>query len=210
MKTLRVKGTGNVKTTPDLVIFKFEIEERDISYENCSLNINKKVKYLQGDIEKAGFSKKNLKNTYFNIETEYRYEDNTKKRVFDCYKATMKFKLEFDFTNEKLEELLKILAKTNSDVEFKINFSIKDYEKFRNELIENAVTDSIKKAEIMAKSAGVILGDVINIDYSWGEIRIESDFSMREMRCMEESESYEIEPDDIEASDTVTVVWEIK
>ena len=43
--------------------FKFEIEERDISYENCSLNINKKVKYLQGDIEKAGFSKKNLKNT---------------------------------------------------------------------------------------------------------------------------------------------------
>ena len=147
MKTLRVKGTGNVKTTPDLVIFKFEIEERDISYENCSLNINKKVKYLQGDIEKAGFSKKNLKNTYFNIETEYRYEDNTKKRVFDCYKATMKFKLEFDFTNEKLEELLKILAKTNSDVEFKINFSIKDYEKFRNELIENSLT--IKKLSVL-------------------------------------------------------------
>ena len=44
MKTLRVKGTGNVKTTPDLVIFKFESEERDISYENCSLNRNKKVK----------------------------------------------------------------------------------------------------------------------------------------------------------------------
>ena len=62
MKTLRVKGTGNVKTTPDLGIFKFEIEERNSSYENCSLNINKKVKYLQGDIEKAGFSKKNLKN----------------------------------------------------------------------------------------------------------------------------------------------------
>ena len=210
MKTLRVKGTGNVKTTPDLVIFKFEIEERDISYENCSLNINKKVKYLQGDIEKAGFSKKNLKNTYFNIETEYRYEDNTKKRVFDCYKATMKFKLEFDFTNEKLEELLRIIGKTESNAEFRINFSIKDYEKFRNELIENAVKDSIRKAKIMAKSAGVILGDIINIDYSWSEILIESDFSMTEMSCKTVSESYEIEPDDIEASDTVTVVWEIK
>lgn len=63
------------------------------------------------------------------------------------------------------------------------------------------------------------LKDIQSIDYSWGEI----DFEYRPMNRMlmadecigmstaEQKASYDmdIEPDDIEVSDTVTVLWEI-
>lgn len=78
------------------------------------------------------------------------------------------------------------------------------------ESIENYVT----KASVLTEEAGVNLGKIITIDYSWGEI----DFVSRplqemSLRCCEpeecESASYDmdIEPDDIDISDTVTVIW---
>ena len=83
-----------------------------------------------------------------------------------------------------------------------------------NELLAAAVKDSQAKASVLTEEAGVNLGKIITIDYSWGEI----DFVSRplqemSLRCCEpeecESASYDmdIEPDDIDISDTVTVIW---
>ena len=89
-----------------------------------------------------------------------------------------------------------------------------DPEKSKNELLAATVKDSQAKASVLTEEAGVNLGKIINIDYSWGEI----DFVSRplqemSLRCCEpeecESASYDmdIEPDDIDISDTVTVIW---
>ena len=77
----------------------------------------------------------------------------------------------------------------------------------------NDVTDAIDV--VLTQAGGVTLKDIQSIDYSWGEI----DFEYRPMRgnvlmeCCEapmaKSYSLDIEPDDIDVSDTVTVVWEI-
>ena len=69
---------------------------------------------------------------------------------------------------------------------------------------------------MLTKDAGVALQEIISIDYSWGEI----DFEYRPMKnsilaeeCsladLSRSYNIDIEPDDIEISDTVTVVWRI-
>ena len=72
-------------------------------------------------------------------------------------------------------------------------------------------------AGVLSDAAGVKLGDIQNMDYSWGRI----DFEFRPMQDMsahdyldccalqEKSLDLDIEPDDIEVQDTVTVVWEI-
>ena len=65
----------------------------------------------------------------------------------------------------------------------------------------------------VAEAAGVMLGDIVKIDYSWGELEI---VSRPVERCMmsaangtADSYKMDIEPDDIDVTDTVTVVWEI-
>ena len=52
-----------------------------------------------------------------------------------------------------------------------------------------------------------------SIDYSWGEIEIRtSPVDMFEVKSckMESSYDIDIEPDDIDVADTVTILWEIK
>ena len=89
-------------------------------------------------------------------------------------------------------------------------------EAVKNELLGKAVTDSRAKAQVLTESAGVTLGDIVNIDYSWGELEIYS----RPMRNLtfgsainakeESTFDLDIEAEDIDVQDTVNVVWEIK
>ena len=93
---------------------------------------------------------------------------------------------------------------------------MKDPEESKNLLLGKAVTDARDKAFVLTQAGGITLKDIQSIDYSWGEI----DFEYRPMRgdvlmeCCEaptaKSYSLDIEPDDINVSDTVTVVWEIE
>ena len=69
---------------------------------------------------------------------------------------------------------------------------------------------------MLTEAAGVQLGDIVTIDYSWGEVEfishpMEKCMSLAEDCCMASPSGYDIdiEPDDIDMSDTVTVVWRI-
>ena len=71
-----------------------------------------------------------------------------------------------------------------------------------------------KEAGSLIKAAGVSLKEITSIDYSQGEIDFEVT-PMKNYKLMaladESSDSYEmdIEPEDIDRSDTITVVWSI-
>ena len=102
--------------------------------------------------------------------------------------------------------------------EFRLSYTVKDPEAAKNELLGNAVMDARVKAGVLTKAAGVALKDIQSIDYSWRNITFEvqpmNRMLMAEECCdsaITESGSYDmdIEPEDIEVSDTVTVVWEI-
>ncbi len=68
------------------------------------------------------------------------------------------------------------------------------------------------KAEILAKASGVSLGDLISIEYNWGELHLysQTSYALRENQITIDSlSSPDIVPDDIAVSDTVSFVWEI-
>ena len=89
-----------------------------------------------------------------------------------------------------------------------------DQEAAKNELLWKAVEDAKTKAKVLSQAVGVILKEIQTIDYSWGEVRFDLEpVDGAISRCeplSAESYKLDIEPDDIDASDTVTVVWEIE
>ena len=101
------------------------------------------------------------------------------------------------------------------DPEFRISFILSDPEEAKNELLGKAVTDAKEKAEVLSRAAGLRLGEIQSIDYSWGRIDFEfsdvnyclspADRTLEDSRAMD----IDIDPDDIQVSDTVTVIWEI-
>ena len=81
--------------------------------------------------------------------------------------------------------------------------------------MEKAVADAKTKAEVLTKASGITLGDIQTIDYSWGEVRMTRPRLgkiVAAAAASESDDSYDVdfEPEDIYASDTVTVVWEIR
>ena len=96
---------------------------------------------------------------------------------------------------------------------FDITYSIKNKEAAKNKLLEGAVGDSKEKAKIIANAAGISLGEIVEVDYSWGEIQfLRSPVNvLKAASCYDEEESYpmDINPEDITVEDTVTVVWSI-
>ena len=137
------------------------------------------------------------------------------KRVFNGYVFSHNLKVEFDFDTKRLAQALSAISKCLAKPELTIRFTVKDPSAINKELLKSATINAKEKAEILCEASNVELGSLLSIDYNWGELNIYShtDYSLAEY-CMampmEKMSAIEIEPDDIDVSDTATFVWEIK
>ena len=137
--------------------------------------------------------------------------------AFVGYKFCHLMKVEFESDNDRLGKVLYALANCDVKPEFRLSYTVKDPEAAKNELLGRAVADAREKASVLTQAASVTLKELRSIDYSWGQINFEiqpmNRMLMAEDCCAAPSAgpSYDldIEPDDIEVSDTVTVIWEI-
>lgn len=186
-------------------------------YEETVRQSAEKTKILREAIEKSGLPGEALKTKDFSIQSEYEsYRDynNDYKKRFLGYKFYHKTQIQFPKDNKMLGRILYELSLCSVKVEFSIDYTVKDKDAVKKEVIKRAVENSREKAEIMAIAAGVSLGEVQSIDYSWGEIDIRTSpvdkLEVRKSYALEPSYDIDIEPDDIDLTDTVTMVWEIK
>ena len=216
-RTVKVTGKGALSVKPDQIRLRLDLTGSMPSYEDTVRISSEQVEALKDIFEGLGFARSDLKTVHFDIDTNYEsYQtpDKAWKKRFVGYEFTHNLKIEFDADNELLGKVLYALSKSQIRPEFRIEYTVKDIEASKNELLAKAVADSRAKAEVLTKAAGVTLGEIQTIDYSWGEV----DFSIapmeKKMMLAESAPSYgsynmDIEPEDIDVTDTVTVVWEI-
>lgn len=217
MKTIRVTGKGQIKVHPDTARLTLTLEGLCRDYEKTLQDSAKMTDKLKNLFVEFDFEKSDLKTLSFNIDTEYEsYKENDiYKQRFEGYRFRHVLKIEFDSDNKRLGKILYALAHSPVCPEFKISYTVKNLESAKNELLAKAVLDAKEKANVLAKSAGVPLKEIQSIVYSWSEIQFETQpVRMMEEKCLsicssEKSYDLDIEPDDIDAEDTVTVVWEI-
>ena len=218
-RTIRVTGKGAISIKPDMIRFLLTLEDMYDTYEKALAQSTEQVEILKDCFEKLGFQRTDLKTLSFNVDTEYEsYQDYQKvlKKRFLGYKFVHRLKIEFDADNKRLGQVLYTLAHAPVKPEFRINYTIRDTETAKNQLLGKAIADSKEKAKVLTEAAGVSIGDIITIDYSWGEITflnepMERCMSLAEECCMPNgSYDIDIEPDDIDVTDIVTVVWGIR
>ncbi len=208
-RNIRVRGSAKVSAAPDWVVIFFDIESRQYSYAECMAQLNQQTENLRSELQKVGLEKESLKTTQFNISTNFEWLKD--KHVFRGYKAKHDLNVEFPFNKEYLNQVLYVLGRTESEASFSILFKVKDPEPFRQQALAEAVQNCRQKAEVLADAAGVKLGVLQHIDYSWSELRFEhrmdvceSDYSMEAS-----APAYDIEPEDVDISDSVTAIWAI-
>lgn len=186
-RTIRVTGKGKLSVKPDAIRLRINMEGIYPEYDETLRKSSEVVELLKDLVEKQG------------------------------YKYVHRMKIEFPADNERLGKMLYALAHCPASPEFSIEYTVADPEASKNELLGKAVKNSLKKASVLAEASDVKLGKIISIDYSWGEIDfVSKPLQEMSLRCCEPEVSYsasydmDIEPDDIDITDTVTVVWALE
>ncbi|CAK7023979.1 MAG: hypothetical protein EUB_02254 [Eubacterium sp.] len=218
MRTITVKGIGTVTAKPDYIILSMNIDTQEKEYSKSLDEAHIKIHQIEEAASLCGFEAGSVKTVSFNVSTKY---ENVKdrfdnyKRVFAGYCCSYRLKLAFDFDSHRLAQVLSCISRSGAEPQISILFTVKDPARVNEELLTSAAVNAREKASILCKASGVELGELQSIDYNWGELNIfsrttyEMDNLAMPMMALRECSAPEIEPDDIDVSDTASFVWAI-
>lgn len=214
-RTITVKGIGKASAKPDTVVLSMNLKSLHLDYEKAMDMAADHIQHLNETLESIGFEKSSIKTTNFNVRTDYDHEKDcygNYKSIFNGYEITHNLKLIFDFNMDRLSQALSAIAECLSHPQLSVAFTVKDATAINEEMLRSATSNAKRKAEILCEASDVLMGKLIVIDYNWSELDIYShtryDYSEDSMSMMV-SNSIDIEPEDIDVSDTATFVWEI-
>ena len=215
MRTITVKGIGAVSVKPDLIVLRLSMETAEYEYDAAMKAAAEKIDFLNKALEAAGFEKKSAKTADFRVRADYDRLNDGKGNytsVFMGYKCRHELKIEFDFDTKRLAKALSEISECIAKPEISIDFTVKDSSAVSGELLKAAVKNAREKAEILCAASGAKLGDLLSIDYNWGELHLYSatDYDV-EGKCMMlgAADDMDIEPEEIKARDTATFAWKI-
>jgi len=211
-----VKGIGKISLPPDQVVLDMTLEIIDLDYDESMRRATDLLDALREAIKSAGHEGKMLKTIKFDVDTRYekRRVDELWEHCFLGYVCTHILQLKFALDARMLSLTLGKIAESNTNPDLTIRFSVKDPNAASEKILESAVEDAKRKAGVLAQSANVSLGCIENINYDWDDLFLYSRSEMKTAQglspdVVKYKKAFDIEPDDIALSDTVTVVWAI-
>jgi len=216
-RTITVKGIGRATAKPDTVVLSMSLDSRAVEYDKAMEIASDSICEISGALSDAGFEQDAIKTTNFNVRTDY---ENVQDRSgnyhleFRGYVVSHNLKVEFGFDVKRLSQALSALAGCTSHPQLSVSFVVKDASAVNEEMLRSAAANARRKAEVLCDASGAALGKLISIDYNWSELDVRSGtrYSIAEdcMAAPMMAKVINIEPDDIDVSDTATFVWEIE
>ena len=155
-----------------------------------------------------------MKTSSFNVSrrtTSVKDQHGNYHDKFLGYEASIHFKIRMPVDNRLLSKLLYAFRDHQGDIRF--SYTLSDREKANEEVLQIAAENATKKAKTLAKSLDVALGRILNVDYSVGRVDIEyvqRDYCLRSPDAGCSAPEIDVDPEDLEVEDSVTIVWEIE
>lgn len=161
MRTITVKGTGNVSARPDCIILSLNIETLSKTYDRAMSEATERIERLQGAAVCVGYHKEDLKTTSFDVQTRY---ENVKdrqgnyKREFVGYACSYRLKLAFDFDSKQLAKVISAIADCGAKPELSIAFTVRNPSAVSEKLLITRRRTPERRRRFFAKHQAVRLG----------------------------------------------------
>ena len=214
---IHIRGIGHAEQAPDQVVLSLTLTAQNKEYSAAMKIGSQQIEMLRESIVRAGFKGDDIKTTDFNVRSVYEdeeYKDGKSTRyrkIFIAFECRHDLKLTFDFDNKKLNKAIDTIASCLSQPKISIAFTIKDMDAFNEEILKSAARDARRKAEILCAASKVKLGRLVDINYSWSEISVRHEQVIPAFAAKSDIKaSYDFQPEEIKASDTVEFLWEIE
>ena len=220
-RTIRVTGEGKVSARPDTIELKLDMTDVCKGYAEALEESARRTQALLECMAAAGLNGDDLRTMNFNVRTEYDTEYITERekllkkttkteQVLKGYRFSHSLKISFPVDNELLGR-----------VRFDFDFTVKDPAPLRAALLDDAARVCCANAQTLATASGAELGEVIGIDYSWRRLDIYShplNLELMDMECYYDmpgetepaSLPIDVNPENIELAESVTITWALK
>lgn len=223
-RTITVTGNGSLTLKPDTIRLLLHLEDTKETYGEAIALSAEQTEELYSLLEPLGICREDLKTLSFRVDTHYELKQDVEKlwkQELAGYRFSHSLKLDLPNADENLGKIINAITDCSFSPRVQFQHIVKDTESAKNHLIEKAVADARRKAEILARSAGVILGEILLINYSWDDFNFLSpptydvyphtlDAACPNASVPLANNSVNIAPEDIKLSDTVNIAWKIQ
>jgi uncharacterized protein len=166
-ETIDIITEANQMIMPDILEINIDLKYSDKNEQEALNRLNVGIDNQIQSIENAGFSRDNIKLCEFNIEEISDWESG--KYKISGYEAVQSIKVKIPISDKKLIDSLmqKLTINKNENIEVEINAVLSNElnQKIQNDLIRTAIADATEKAQIIAESLNIKLGNVKAIEY---------------------------------------------
>jgi uncharacterized protein YggE len=211
-RTLTVTGTAEVSVQPDICYISFGVETfhkksaREAYRANAEL-----MNALSAAVKAAGIATKDIQTSGFTVAPQYRYENITRKRLFDGYRVY--HSLDVNVRDlEKPSAVLDAGMDAGATQVNKVTFAVENPKKHTVDARVEAVKAAQAKAQTMAELTGVKLGKPLSISESepggWGQYYAQANVALDRASAEEGSES--LQPGEFKLRRTVHITYEVE
>ncbi len=212
-RTITVKGSAKLSLRPDYVVITMTLTAEDKDYDAAMEQTNARLEALRDALAAVGYDRKELKTTNFNVSTQYDFQNDRNgngRRIFRGYACSHDLKLDLDFDAARLGDTLSAITGCEATPELNVRFTVKDADAVSDELLRQASESALRRARVLAAASGVELGQLIRVDYSWGNRDFVSPTAFAAGGMLRNAKaSMDFTPENIDVNDQATFVWEI-
>lgn len=216
MGTIKVMGQGEMKFAPDVTRVSVDIDALHSTYQEAFEAGAKNTNHIKDILAEHGFDRDLAKTSRFDVSmhrVHKKVERGEWQWVVRGYKIKQTFIIELEMGCPQLTSLLDQIGREMSGVEIELGFAVSDTDSARLKVIEAAVKDAQRKAEVMATALGKKLGDVSSVrygnldeDYYNGRVY---DQCLASPGSMCEAAPMDLTPADLSGCANVEVVWNL-
>ena len=172
--TITVTGRGSIHVVPDVTRLEVTVrgvfETYDVAYAKAKYNSAWMVKILEYNKLNGKLAKTKNLGISEHYVTKYDKYCKVTGSEKDGYSLHQEIKIDLGMDNVLLNKIIRGVGKFIAGAQINVGYTVQDPRPHQLNMLERAIKDATKTAEMMAKAAKCKLGDVNTINYSKQDI----------------------------------------
>lgn len=149
---ITVNGTGEVRVSADTAVISLGVNARDKDVLKAQHKVNETIAAIRTALIEQGIQEEFINTEFINIHAMYDYQNGQEQLNAYNASSTLAIKVtDMDIIGALIDAAFASGANTLNG----ISFSASDTKDAKDDALKKAVEDAIKKAEIMAQTAGL-------------------------------------------------------
>ena len=171
---LKIKGNAVLYQVPEIMTVNIPMHVTDSLYENCSIKLTEVHKELKDALIASGIERSAIKTDDLNVGEKTKWTKEG--RIPDGFLGSVSVKIEMKYSPDMLNKIINTLKNNSFNFGYNVDFRLSEEQKLQTleNVLEYAIDDAEKKAEIIAKNLNIKLSEIyeVNFGYSSGNFDI--------------------------------------